>query len=100
MLIDDVMQKEQKEWVIVTRDSPVCPYCLQAKAVLDGKNLEFVEIDLESAGVMEMFRERGFRTVPQVFHQGKHIGGYEALKSYLGESTIGQRTIRGDANLV
>ena len=41
-----------------------------------------IEEDVENKAV---FKQNGFKTVPQVYHNGKHIGGYEALADYLLE---------------
>jgi glutaredoxin 3 len=58
-----------------------CGYCVRAKALLDGKRLEYEEIHLDDD---ESFRQRlfdltGGRTVPQILIDGKVIGGYTEL---------------------
>jgi glutaredoxin 3 len=59
-----------------------CPYCVSAKALLDAKKVKYTEYDVAnnpklSAEAME--RSGGRRTVPQIFINGKHIGGYTEL---------------------
>jgi glutaredoxin 3 len=59
-----------------------CPYCTRAKALLDSKRAEYDEIDITMGGPRraEMIdRAHGRTTVPQVFIDGKHIGGSDDL---------------------
>lgn len=59
-----------------------CPYCTRAKALLDGKGAEYQEIDvtMDRAGFDAMVdRSGGRRTVPQIFIDGKHVGGSDDL---------------------
>ncbi|APZ98923.1 glutaredoxin 3 [Sphingopyxis sp. QXT-31] len=59
-----------------------CPYCTRAKALLDGKGAAYQEIDvtMDRAGFEAMVeRAGGRRTVPQIFIDGKHIGGSDDL---------------------
>jgi glutaredoxin 3 len=62
--------------------SPFCPYCWRAKRLLEAKGLAFTEIDvlLRPARRAEM-RERaeGRTTVPQIFIDGRGIGGSDEL---------------------
>ena len=58
-----------------------CGYCVRAKALLDGKGLEYEEIRLDDD---PSFRSRlldltGGWTVPQILIDGKPIGGYTEL---------------------
>ena len=59
-----------------------CPYCSRAKALLERKGVEYQEIDLtmDRAGCDAMVeRAGGARTVPQIFIDGKHIGGSDDM---------------------
>ncbi len=59
-----------------------CPYCTRAKMLLDDKGAQFQEIDvtMDRAGFEAMVeRAGGRRTVPQVFIDGRHIGGSDDL---------------------
>lgn len=59
-----------------------CPYCLRAKKLLDGKGAAYEEYDITMGGRQraEMIqRANGRITVPQVFIDGKHIGGSDDL---------------------
>jgi glutaredoxin 3 len=60
----------------------VCPYCISAKHFLKRKGLEFeeVRVDLDPARRDEMLaRSGGRRTVPQIFINGEHVGGFDDL---------------------
>jgi glutaredoxin 3 len=57
-----------------------CPYCDAAKRLLKSRNLEFEDIDVSDPGQKEALKKRtGWRTVPQIFIDGKMIGGYQEL---------------------
>ena len=59
-----------------------CPYCARAKQVLDGKGAPYTEIDAPggSAARREAMQRAGGRTsVPQIFIDGRHIGGCDDL---------------------
>lgn len=59
-----------------------CPYCLRAKRLLDGKGVSYEEYDITMGGPQraEMIqRANGRITVPQVFIDGRHIGGSDDL---------------------
>ena len=62
-----------------------CPYCKKAKALLKEKGVDFEDVDI-TANEDEM-REKiaeisgGRTTVPQIFINGVHIGGYTDLKA-------------------
>jgi glutaredoxin 3 len=55
-----------------------CPYCRAAKSLLAAKKVDFTEIDVTEPKLrLEMERLSGRRTVPQIFINGKPIGGYD-----------------------
>ncbi|RMH61714.1 MAG: glutaredoxin 3 [Zetaproteobacteria bacterium] len=59
-----------------------CPYCQRAKALLRERGLAFVEYDVqrEPARREEMLqRAHGARTIPQIFINGRHVGGCDDL---------------------
>jgi glutaredoxin 3 len=63
---------------------PFCGYCHRAKRLLDDKGVAYEEIDLmaEPARRPEMLeRSEGRRTVPQIFIDGKAIGGSDDLSA-------------------
>lgn len=67
---------------VVIYTTNYCPYCTAAKALLRSKNVSFDEIDVTSdqlrRGEMEQRSQR--RTVPQIFIDGKPIGGYDEAR--------------------
>nr|WP_317892066.1 glutaredoxin 3 [uncultured Sphingomonas sp.] len=59
-----------------------CPYCTRAKRLLESKGAAFEEFDITMGGERraEMLqRANGRTTVPQVFIDGRHIGGSDDL---------------------
>lgn len=59
-----------------------CPYCARAMNLLAGKGVEIEEFDLTMGGPKraEMLqRSNGRTTVPQIFIDGRHIGGSDDL---------------------
>ena len=59
-----------------------CPFCDQAKALLQRKNIAFEEIKIdENADARKFVMEAGHRTVPQIYKDGKVFveGGYSGL---------------------
>ncbi len=59
-----------------------CPYCVKAKKLLDKKGLTYEEIDVtgqSEAREKLVERAEGRRTVPQIFINGKSIGGCDDL---------------------
>lgn len=59
-----------------------CPYCVRAKNLLNAKDVDFKEIDVtgDDAGREALLKKsNGMRTVPQIFINGKHIGGSDDL---------------------
>ena len=69
---------------VVVYATSVCPYCHAAKHLLDRLEIPFAEIDVgeDHARREEMVeRARGRRTVPQIFIDGAHVGGYTELRA-------------------
>ncbi len=60
----------------------VCPYCIRAKQLLQRKDIEYVEVNLntEPTEVREELMARNKqRTVPQIFINDEFIGGFDQL---------------------
>jgi glutaredoxin 3 len=60
----------------------LCPYCSRAKSLLQSKGVEVTEYDITMGGPkrQEMLqRAPGRSTVPQIFIDGRHIGGSDDL---------------------
>ena len=62
----------------------VCPYCDRAERLLKRKGvseIEKVRVDLQPGLRVAMMEDTGRRTVPQIYINGTHIGGYDDLAS-------------------
>ena len=62
--------------------TPICPYCVRAKALLKKKGASFEEVDvfMDTNARVEMESKSGGRyTVPQVFIGERHVGGCDDL---------------------
>lgn len=60
----------------------MCSYCFRAKKLLEGKGSKFEEYDISMGGPKraEMIqRANGRTTVPQIFIDDRHIGGFDDL---------------------
>ncbi len=61
-----------------------CPYCIRARMLLLDKGVEFEEIDVgDNPALRAQMVERagGRRTVPEIFINGRIIGGYDELRA-------------------
>ena len=59
-----------------------CPYCARAKRLLEEKGVDYEEYELNSTpGKREemLSRAPGRTTVPQIFIDGRHVGGSDDL---------------------
>lgn len=59
-----------------------CPYCQAADRLLERKgvkDIERVRVDLEPARRAEMQQRSGLRSVPQIWIDGRHVGGSDEL---------------------
>jgi len=61
-----------------------CPYCFAAKSLLTEKGISFNEYDVSFDRAMRenLMDKTGRRTVPQIFFNEKHIGGFVDLEQY------------------
>jgi glutaredoxin 3 len=62
--------------------TPYCPYCHAAKALLDKKGVTYFEVDVSGDPSLRSAmtkRAGGSRTVPQIFIDGRHVGGCDDL---------------------
>jgi glutaredoxin 3 len=76
---------------IILYTTPYCGYCRAAKHLLTKKGVAFTEIDVSGdlALRQEMIdRAYGRRTVPQIFINGTHVGGYEELAGLEREAEL------------
>ena len=62
---------------------PMCNFCEAAKRLLKRNSLDFEIIDISSKeGLIEEMikKSNGKRTIPQIFFDNQHIGGYAELR--------------------
>ena len=68
---------------ITMYSGPLCNFCDAAKRLLLRNNLEFKEIDISTKDELrdEMIEKaNGKRTIPQIFFDNYHVGGYVELR--------------------
>lgn len=66
--------------IMYTKD--YCPFCVNAKSLLARKGKEVIEINVENNAQLlsEMLtKSNGARTVPQIFINDLHIGGFDDM---------------------
>jgi glutaredoxin 3 len=59
-----------------------CPYCTMAERLLMAKGVQTIDkirVDLEPRRRVEMMERTQRRTVPQIYIDGRHVGGYDDL---------------------
>lgn len=59
-----------------------CPYCSQAKALLDARGYEYDEVDMsrDHEGRAELVERTGHMTFPQIVVGDQSIGGFQELR--------------------
>ena len=60
----------------------VCPFCVRAERYLRAKGVDEIDkirVDLEPSLRRAMMERTGRRTVPQIYIDDVHVGGYEDL---------------------
>lgn len=70
-----------------------CPYCIQAKSLLNSRGIEYEEVNIEENQEARMFvLEQGHRTVPQLYIDGSLLveGGFSGLAK-LSENELKER---------
>lgn len=64
--------------------SAVCPYCINAERLLRSKGVQEIEkirIDLQPELRQAMMEKTGRRTVPQIYIDERHVGGFDDLRA-------------------
>ena len=69
--------------VVWSKDA--CPFCVQAKALLESRGIEFEERNVSKDWTKEKLLEAvpNARTLPQIFLDDAHIGGFTELRKHL-----------------
>jgi len=62
-----------------------CPFCVQAKALLESRGIEFEERNINTEWTREQLLEAvpTARTLPQIFLDDNYIGGFTELRQHL-----------------
>ncbi|BBB69447.1 glutaredoxin [Undibacterium sp. YM2] len=69
---------------VVMYTTAVCPYCTMAERLLKSKGVEEIEkirVDLEPGVREAMMKKTGRRTVPQIYVDETHVGGFDDLSA-------------------
>ena len=67
---------------VIMYTTPICPYCVRAKRLLNQKHVPFEEIDVSRDPELRKYmiqRSGGLMTVPQIFVGDTHVGGSDEL---------------------
>jgi glutaredoxin 3 len=69
--------------VVWSKDA--CPFCVQAKALLEARGIEYEERNVSKNWTREQLLEAvpNARTLPQIFLDDQHIGGFTDLRIHL-----------------
>ena len=70
---------------------PMCAFCDAAKRLLNKNNIPYKEINIaiEEGKMDEMLKKsNGKRTIPQIFFDNHHVGGYEELRALEKENKL------------
>ena len=70
---------------------PLCNFCEAAKRLFTRNNIKYQEIDISSKeGLMdEMIKKsNGRKTIPQIFFDDQHIGGYDEVRALEKENKL------------
>ncbi|MBI5889684.1 MAG: glutaredoxin 3 [Nitrosomonadales bacterium] len=67
---------------IVMYCTEVCPYCVRAEQLLQRKgitDIEKIRVDLQPEMRDHMIQKTGRRTVPQIYINDEHVGGFDDM---------------------
>ena len=70
---------------------PLCNYCDAAKKLLTRNKVEYKEINIAIVdGAMDemITKANGKRTIPQIFFDDQHIGGYDDVRALEKENKL------------
>ena len=62
-----------------------CPFCVQAKALLESRGIDYEERNVQTEWTREQLLEAvpNARTLPQIFLDDNYIGGFAELRRHL-----------------
>ncbi|MGH1430684.1 MAG: glutaredoxin 3 [Neptuniibacter sp.] len=67
-----------------------CPYCIAAKRILAKLGWEYREVDITGKPKLksEMMKRTQRHTVPQIFLDKRHIGGFDDFSAYVQKKQL------------
>lgn len=68
---------------VILYTTPYCPYCMAARHLLAKKGVDYTDINVDTDPALRQKMEElsGRRTVPQIFIDGRAIGGFDDLQA-------------------
>lgn len=78
-----IKKKKHQSALIISAEW--CPYCQKAKMLLSKKKIKFLNVDIEknNIGSEDINMLTGKTSIPQIYLNGKYIGGYTDLAKKL-----------------
>ena len=66
---------------VIIYSTRICPYCIRAKNFFNKKGIDYTEImiDQDPSLISEMVEKSGRQSVPQIFIDDYHVGGFDDL---------------------
>jgi glutaredoxin 3 len=67
---------------IIMYTTAICPFCINAERLLTAKGVKEINkirVDLQPEQRVEMMQKTGRRTVPQIYIDDLHVGGFDDL---------------------
>ena len=66
---------------VVMYSTRFCPYCMRARALLEGKGVSYADIGVDGRPELraQMIERSGRHTVPQIWIGNRHVGGSDEL---------------------
>ena len=77
--------------IVTIYTGPLCTFCDAAKKLLARNNVEYSEINIATVdGAMDemITKANGKRTIPQIFFDDQHIGGYDEARALEKENKL------------
>lgn len=68
-----------------------CPYCAAAETLLKKRGITTIQkirVDLSAQLLADMIQKSGRKTVPQIFINGRHLGGFDDLLKFDAEGKL------------
>lgn len=76
--------------MLIIYGSEGCVFCTQAVKLAESKGIPYEYKDiLEEQGMYAEFKAQGWRSVPQIFYKGNHIGGFTDFEKLLKQNNLG-----------